>query len=245
MNDTSIVTRQARLFRAGDYSDKNAQITVADLDAIVATFEATGGVVPLRVEHTETVLDPLGTVTNVYRRGAELLGAVNLPVSIAAHLAAQDAPVHFSVNLSRSDEGGAYRLVEVSLVREGRVDGTGFVDDEPPTPAPTGDTDAVSAVFARFRREGRLSPAMETPLRELVTRGTNGARFAADGVPALDALTRLLTALPVSRTMTGMATGETVVLPSPLWDAPEAAPSVLASVCERLGVSVADAARHF
>ena len=70
---------EARLFCAGEYVDKNAQITVADLDAIVAHFEAGGGVVPLRIEHTETVLDPLGTVTGVYRRGAELFGAVNLP----------------------------------------------------------------------------------------------------------------------------------------------------------------------
>lgn len=220
MNTTPTVTRLARLFRAGEYSDKNAVFTAADLDAIVTRFEEAGGSVPLRLEHTETVFDPLGTVTNVYRRDAELLGAVHLPAILAAHLFAQNAPVHLSVNLRHGEGESGYRLVEVSLVREGRVDGAGFLDDAP-TPAPTGDTgaasDAVAPVFARFRREGKLSPAMETPLRELLAASAGDTRFAASHAPALDALTRLLTALPVFRTVTPAPDGGALmVLASPM-----------------------------
>ncbi len=243
------VSKQARLFRAGEYSDKNAIFTAADLDVIVARFEDAGGEVPLRIEHTDTVLDPLGTVTGIYRRGTELLGTVNLPEPIAAHLFARDTPLHLSVNLERGEEEPGYRLIEVSLVREGRVDGAGFVeDDAPPASLPAGgDADAIGAVFARFRREGKLSPAMETPLRELLT-DTGVARFTRGDAPALDALTRLLSAVPVFRTMTTAPnSSETLtVLSSPLLTG-DAAPvsAVLASVCARWGVSVADAARYF
>ena len=154
------VTRMARLFRAGDYPDRNAVITAADLDNIVSRFEADGATVPLRIEHTETVFDPVGTVSELYRRGAELFGTVTVAGDVAAHLDRYNAASHLSVTLTRSDTEPGYRLTEVSLVREPRIEGAGFVENTAFAQTPPPDTAAIDAVFATFRRMGKLTPAM-------------------------------------------------------------------------------------
>lgn len=72
---TFAVTREARLFEAGDFPDKGISITEGDLDNIIA---ATGDV-PIRIEHTDTPFDGvLGTCGKLLRRGKELFGSLSL-----------------------------------------------------------------------------------------------------------------------------------------------------------------------
>ena len=62
--------RPAKLLEAGEYPDKDLTLTEADLDGIVARF-ASG--VPVKVEHVDSPLDPLGQVKRLWRDGAALL----------------------------------------------------------------------------------------------------------------------------------------------------------------------------
>ena len=64
--------REAKLFEAGAYPDRDIAITEETLDEIIKnTSEA-----PLRIEHMPTVFDGvLGVVKSLYRRGGELFWA--------------------------------------------------------------------------------------------------------------------------------------------------------------------------
>ena len=52
--------RDAKLLEVGAYPDKGLTVTEADLDGIVSRFSADGA--PIKVEHMDTPLDPLGRV---------------------------------------------------------------------------------------------------------------------------------------------------------------------------------------
>jgi len=137
-NDPETVSRRALLFRAGDYPDKNVTVTIADLDLIVARFAqdrvaVAGGaiVAPVKAEHRDSALDPLGETVALYRRGDALYGLLTFGRGMDAHLQERGA-MALSVALVREPEarGGGFRLKEVSVVLTPRVAGAGFVAEE-------------------------------------------------------------------------------------------------------------------
>ena len=58
--------RDAKLLEVGAYPDKGLTVTEADLDGIVSRFSADGA--PVKVEHMDMPLDPLGRVQRILRR---------------------------------------------------------------------------------------------------------------------------------------------------------------------------------
>jgi len=106
------VEKEAKIFEAGEYPDKGIAITEADLDSIVANFEE----VPVKVEHTDSALDPLGTVKRVWRRGKELFATLAFPRDLATFLERRSVK-RLSVGLLKAP----LRLAEVSLVLSPRV----------------------------------------------------------------------------------------------------------------------------
>ena len=162
------VHRAARLFVAGEYPDKGCLVTEDDLDAIVARFYAGGASVPVKSEHTDSPLDPLGEVVGLYRRGAELFGMLCFSPGVHAHIEARGAG-NLSVALTREpkEEGGGYRLTETSLVFRGRVPGAGFLSrsrwkQRSPRFArrATDASDGTACGAAAFPRRRRCSSAM-------------------------------------------------------------------------------------
>ena len=266
-SETTPVKRVARLFRAGDYPDRDARITVADLDAVVSRFDAERdqnfAPVPVRIEHTETALDPLGEVLEIHRRDAELWGTLSLAPCIAAHLRLTGAK-HVSVTLSRQTGEPSYRLAEVSVVRDPVIQDAGFVDGEEytfaetPVAKPVTNADCAEAerrnfarssdgrcdaLFDRFRRAGKLTPAMETVLRPLLTTDTPEARFAQTHPAGLfDAVTRLLSVMPQTRTM---ATSGAELIALQIGGDTGSYSPILEKACAGLGVSPRDAERYF
>ena len=246
------IKRTARLFRAGDYPDRDAVFTIADLDAVVARFvaerEANAAPVPVRIEHTQTALDPLGEVTEIYRRGAELWGTLALAPHFAAHLKDTGAR-HVSVTLSRQNGEPDYRLVEVSVVRDPVIKDAGFVDDGESafgqtTPAPVSAADC-DALFASFRRAGKITPAMEAVLRPLLVTDTPEARFAqAHPANLFDAVNRLLTVMPQTRTMGNGDAAELVALGHGTETNGDYSP-ILEKTCAGFGVPTSAARKYF
>ncbi len=106
--------RTARqLLEAGAYPDKKLTLTEADLDEIVTQFT---GNVPVKVEHVDSPLDPLGTVRRVWREGTALLATLAFPDDLAGFLRRRGA-AKLSVGLGREP----LALREVSLVLKPRV----------------------------------------------------------------------------------------------------------------------------
>jgi len=188
------VEREARLLVAGDYPGKNLTVTEADLDALAANFSAP---VPVKVEHVDSPLDPLGLVQEVWRQGrgkdAELRGRVSFPAEMAAFLARRGAG-KLSVGLLG---GPAWRLLEASLTLR------------PHVPTATLLSDGEQAELARLRRErldgqvaalkaaGRLAPAAEPLARALLA--APAVVTLSDGGPAEgvgDVFRRFLEAQP-------------------------------------------------
>ena len=113
--------RTARLLEAGDYPDKGLHLTGEDLDGIVARFSGAGSEtfpVPVKVEHVDSPLDPLGHVKRVWRDGGALFGTLSFPDDLAAFLRRRGA-AKLSVGLTRVP----LALREVSLVLKPRVAG--------------------------------------------------------------------------------------------------------------------------
>jgi hypothetical protein len=153
------VHRPARLFVAGDYPDKGCSVTVADLDTIIARFNAGGGVVPVKTEHLDSPLDPLGDVVALYRQGDELYGMLCFSSGVNAHIEARGVQ-DLSIALVRESEadGGGFRLRETSLVFKGRVAGAGFLDQA-----------AINSKLAEFSARGQLTPAMRPHAERLLS----------------------------------------------------------------------------
>ena len=110
--DEMPVEREAKIFEAGDYPDKELSISEEDLDTIVRNFTE----VPVKVEHVDSPLDPLGTVKRIWRRGKELLARLAFPRDLAAFLDRRGIK-KLSVALYKEP----LRLAEVSLVLSPRV----------------------------------------------------------------------------------------------------------------------------
>ncbi len=110
--DEMSVEKEAKIFEAGEYPDKEITVTEDDLDAIVGNFAGA----PVKVEHTDSPLDPLGTVKSVWRNGRDLFAKLAFPKDLAAFLERRGVK-KLSVALWKDP----LRLAEVSLVLAPRV----------------------------------------------------------------------------------------------------------------------------
>ena len=189
--------RPARLLEAGNYPDKGLRVTEADLDGIAARFPEAG--VPVKVEHVDSPLDPLGQVRRVWRDGGALLGTLVFPADLAGFLRRRGA-ARLSVGLTREP----LTLSEVSLVLKPRVASATLM---------SGGEDAVNAEIARLRAElsrreveaqiealkaqGRLVPASEGLARALLSVGSAAMVTLAEGPePVADVFWRFLERQP-------------------------------------------------
>ena len=106
------VEKDAKIFEAGEYPDKGIKVSEEDLDTIVRNFAEA----PVKVEHTDSPLDPLGTVKRVWRQGRELFARLAFPSDMAAFLERRGVK-----KLSIALHKDPLRLAEVSLVLSPRV----------------------------------------------------------------------------------------------------------------------------
>ena len=214
--------RTGRLLEAGDYPDKNLTLTAGDLDALAARFTADlaeDGTVPVKVEHVDSALDPLGAVRRVWREGDALWATFAFPSDLAAFLRRRGA-AKLSVGLTRDP----LRLREVSLVLKPRVlSATLMSEPTPPAPLPRkeggggeepreagGGKDAeivrlraelasrdVEAHLAAFKAQGRIVPASEGPARALLAAVGEAIVTLSDGPePIARVFKRFLEAQP-------------------------------------------------
>ena len=190
--------RAARLLEAGDYPDKGLHLTEDDLDAIVARFSEG---VPVKVEHVDSPLDPLGHVKRVWREGSALLGTLAFPDDLAAFLRRRGA-AKLSVGLQRDP----LLLREVSLVLKPRIAGAVLMGASTPTPGPCLDPAPllrgaasgrgasevvrlkaeltrrdVETQIAAFKAQGRLVPASEPAARALLAAGAEAVVTLSEG----------------------------------------------------------------
>ena len=190
--------RPARLLEAGEYPDKALSLTESDLDAIVSRFTAG---LPVKVEHMDSPLDPLGRVQRVWREGNALLGVLAFPEDLAGFLRRRGA-AKLSVGLSREP----LALLEVSLVLKPRVASAAFMGDG------SFSGDALSAEIVRlraalsareadaqvalFKAQGRIVPASESAARALLSSGETSVLMADGAEPVSSVFRRFLAAQP-------------------------------------------------
>lgn len=185
------VERDAKIFEAGEYPDKDIAISEEDLDAIVGNFTE----VPVKIEHTDSPLDPLGTVKRIWRRGKELLARLAFPQDLAAFLERRGVKM-LSVALHRDP----LRLAEVSLVLSPRVPSAAMFGQQPAASGQQPDDSQsggevskqmshveqaehdkeiaelrfalrvrdVEARLAEFKAQGKVVPASEAFAREIL-----------------------------------------------------------------------------
>ena len=198
--------RTARLLEAGDYPDKGLHLTGEDLDGIVARFSGAGSEtfpVPVKVEHVDSPLDPLGHVKRVWRDGGALFGTLSFPDDLAAFLRRRGA-AKLSVGLTRVP----LALREVSLVLKPRVAGAVLMGEEVPGgPNPGGPKPAASSdpsLLGKGEEKteegeiGRLRAELRRRDEQILMREVDAqvAAFKAQGriVPASEAPARALLA---------------------------------------------------
>lgn len=170
--------RDACLLVAGAFPDKGLAISPEDLDGIVARFSAAdGGGVPVKVEHRDSPLDPLGLVKSVWRDGAALMGRLAFPPDLSGFLQRRGI-AKLSVGLERSP----LSLAEVSLVLRPRVASAALLSKEAPPPSILGESEAelvrlraelrrrtVDGQVAMLKAQGRLLPSGEPWARALLS----------------------------------------------------------------------------
>ena len=210
--------REALLLECGSYPDKGLTVTEADLDGIVGRFSSDGA--PIKVEHMDTPLDPLGRVEKVWRDGSVLMAKLLFPPDLASFLRRRGVQ-KLSVGLSREAVGLA--LAEVSLVLKPRIQAAAmFGESSPVAPArhpplggkgegPMAGGDAVNQEKSQEKSQekdreiARLSAA-------LVSREVEGQvqRLKAEGrvVPATEGLVRALLSVPTGALVTLSAGAE-------------------------------------
>ncbi|MDI6827246.1 MAG: hypothetical protein QME62_02040 [Armatimonadota bacterium] len=106
------IEKDAKIFEAGEYPDKGISVTEEDLDTIISNFREA----PVKVEHTDSPLDPLGIVKRLWRRWNELFARLAFPADVAGFLERRGVR-KLSVALLKDP----LRLAEVSLVLNPRV----------------------------------------------------------------------------------------------------------------------------
>ena len=163
--------RTARLLEVGEYPDKGLTLTEGDLDGLVTRFSAG---LPVKVEHTDSPLDPLGTVQRVWREGGALFGMLAFPSDLGTFLRRRGA-AKLSVGLHRNP----LRLAEVSLVLKPRVAAATLMSG--------GESDLRALEIIQLRGELRAQAA-EAQIGVL--------KAAGRVVPATEALARALLSVP-------------------------------------------------
>ena len=194
-----IMERDARLLVAGHYPGKNLVVTEADIDALVLNFS---GPVPVKVEHIDSPLDPLGLVERVWRSGngqsAELLGRIRFPAEMAAFLSKRDAH-KLSVGLLKAP---AWKLLEASLTLTPHVPTATLLSDgervELATLRSQVRRQTVDAQIAELKASGRVLPATEALARILLSADVSALVTLSDGTPqsVSDAFYQFLKAQP-------------------------------------------------
>ena len=223
--DGDRVYRKARLLRAGSYPDKALTVTEEDLDGLVARFaaaRAAGGTVPVKVEHIDSPLDPLGTIAMLGRSGEELFAVVEFEADVDALLRRRGI-AGLSVGLHREP----LELREVSLVLRPRVEDAALLSAE--------NVEARERL-RHWKAEGKLTPATEEAAARLLGAPGDRLLWFANGPGAgevREAFETFLAALPVVQPRVPGVPGD--AFPAPDGDAPTDGERGLAA---RLGVKV-------
>ncbi|MHB1001897.1 MAG: hypothetical protein ACYC27_21870 [Armatimonadota bacterium] len=210
------VERDAKIFEAGDYPDKGITITEDDLDGIVERFTE----VPVKVEHTDSPLDPLGLVKRVWRTGRELFGRLAFPRDIAAFLERRNIK-RLSVSLLRDP----LSLSEVSIVLCPRIstaemfssdESMGeYIDEEVSSMSEDQDMlngsksareirelkfalkcKDVDAHLIALKAQGKIVPASEAFAKDILLYGDGKVSFADDVTTISELFERFLNAQP-------------------------------------------------
>lgn len=93
------VSKEGKIFEAGNYPDKGVEVTEADLDRMIEKFKPVFN----DLEHMDTILDEkLGRLEKVWRKGKELFGKVTVPKWLSDSVGAD--PIKTSIALSKKKE---------------------------------------------------------------------------------------------------------------------------------------------
>ena len=231
----------ALLFVAGEYPDKGVTITEDDLDALIGRFNAARTALPVKAEHFDSPLDPLGEIVALHREGANLFGMLAFSEGVARHIAERGAQ-NLSVALFREPDGQGFSLQEVSLVFRARVPGASLLSPS-----------QAQEKLAQFRLLGKITPAMEGPLMRLLS-VPSVLTFADGATLNVAAETEaLLKAFPILAPRGGQIPAAGAAQRSPFVSAPvpspyaaaTTAPAELTNICARLGVAAEKAMAHW
>jgi hypothetical protein len=191
----------ARLFRAGAFPEKGVTITRDDLDGVIEHFRRDtdrGAIIPVKVEHQDSPLDPLGAVIALWREDETLYAMLSFSPHMALHLLERDA-LHLSAafhQMSGNGAEGRLRLAEASLVGHPRIADARLLHrhtvafhTENTAASPAANTantanNAAEAFLRPFREAGKVTPAMEPPLCRLLA-ATVAPTFAPAFGPTL------------------------------------------------------------
>lgn len=176
---TEWVERNARLFLAGDYPDKNARFDQPQLAALADGFDLP---VPVLIEHAASPLE-LGYLTDVRAEGSALMGTIALTPEANALIDRSGAR---SLSLGLSPDFSEIR--EVSLVRHPRVDSATLFHDGPVFAGRLGG--GARDQVADWVRRGLLRPSQVEAAEALL--GTPAAVTFAEGMTPVAELVRRL-----------------------------------------------------
>ncbi|HET6452839.1 MAG TPA: hypothetical protein VFI02_00420 [Armatimonadota bacterium] len=211
--DEMTVEKDAKIFEVGDYPDKEITVSEADLDAIVENFAE----VPVKIEHEDSPLDPLGTVKRIWRQGKELFARLAFPRDLASFLERRGIK-RLSVALHQDP----LRLAEVSLVLSPRVADAALFGENPKSEIRNPkqeeevnedmtdqEKDAqitelkfalrvkdVEARLAELKAQGKIVPASEPHAREILLQGDGKITFGDEEVSISRMFERFLEAQP-------------------------------------------------
>lgn len=211
--DEMTVEKDAKIFEVGDYPDKEITVSEADLDAIVENFAEA----PVKIEHEDSPLDPLGTVKRIWRQGKELFARLAFPRDLASFLERRGIK-RLSVALHQDP----LRLAEVSLVLSPRVVDAAMFRENPKSEIRNPkqeeevnddmtdqEKDAqitelkfalrvkdVEARLAELKAQGKIVPASEPHAREILLQGDGKITFGDEEVSISRMFERFLEAQP-------------------------------------------------
>lgn len=175
------VERDARLFQAGEYPDRDFSADEGDLDAMVAATQA-GERVPVYVEHHERFMDLGDVVTDSLRRvGDWIVGRVKMPRAINDAILTGGV----SVRIDRATK----RIRELSLTPTPRVAGAALMSWESGDHIVfTGGSLMPEDVEVTTAEQPAPEAPVETVVDEDAERGLNvlqriGAMFSRGGAP--------------------------------------------------------------
>lgn len=217
------VERVAKIFEAGEYPDRGISISEEDLDAVIESFVE----VPVKVEHVDSPLDPLGAVKSVWRKGKELFARLAFPKDLATFLERRGVR-----KLSVAFNKDPLRLAEVSLVLNPRVPSAAMFgrngdqrhissEEEVNLAVTEMEKDRqirelkfalrsreVESLLADMKREGKIVPASEPFAREILLKGDGKIRFDDNVTTVAEIFARFLEAQPKVITFQELAPGE-------------------------------------